>query len=105
MFGGGFEVSCVRPAGGLESSLDWAWAGRANGRSSIVCSTDIAKYPLNTPGESTQGAGAVALLVREEPRLLSFDNVIGTYMEDKDDFWSPLFSTTAVVHGKHSDKC
>src|SRR5207244_11004035 len=73
--------------------------------SSIVCSTDIAKYPLNTPGESTQGAGAVALLVREEPRLLSFDNVIGTYMEDEDDFWRPLFSTTAVVHGKHSERC
>jgi hydroxymethylglutaryl-CoA synthase len=85
--------------------LDWAWAGRSNGRSSIVCSTDIAKYPLKTPGEPTQGAGAVALLVREGPRLLSFDNVIGTYMEDEDDFWRPLFSTTAVVHGKHSEKC
>src|SRR5260370_12366602 len=26
-------------------------------------------------------------------------------MEDEDDFWRPLFSTTAVVHGKHSEKC
>src|SRR2546422_8869981 len=61
-----YKFACVSTADALESSLDWAWAGRANGRSSIVCSTDIAKYPLNTPGESTQGAGAVALLVREE---------------------------------------
>jgi hydroxymethylglutaryl-CoA synthase len=26
-------------------------------------------------------------------------------MEDEDDFWRPLFSTTAVVHGKHSERC
>ncbi len=100
-----YKFACVSTADALESSLDWAWAGRSNGRCSIVCSTDIAKYPLNTPGESTQGAGAVALLIKENPRLLSFDNVIGTYMEDEDDFWRPLFSTTAVVHGKHSEKC
>src|SRR6266700_1885435 len=100
-----YKFACVSTADALESSLDWAWAGRSNGRCSIVCSTDIAKYSLNTPGEPTQGAGAVALLVKENPRLLAFDNVIGTYMEDEDDFWRPLFSTTAVVHGKHSEKC
>ena len=100
-----YKFACVSTADALESSLDWAWAGRSNSRCSIVCSTDIAKYPLNTPGESTQGAGAVALLIKENPRLLAFDSVIGTYMEDEDDFWRPLFSTTAVVHGKHSEKC
>jgi len=72
---------------------------------SIVCATDIARYPLNTPGEPTQGAGAVAFLIKENPRLLAYDTVIGTYMEDEDDFWRPLFSTTAVVQGKHSEKC
>ena len=100
-----YKFACVSTADALESSLDWAWAGRSNGRVSIVCATDIAKYPLNTPGEPTQGAGAVAFLVKENPRLLAFDPVIGTYMEDEDDFWRPLFSTTAVVHGKHSEKC
>ncbi len=100
-----YKFACVSTADALESSLDWAWAGRSNGRCSIVCATDIAKYPLNGPGEPTQGAGAVALLVKENPRLVAFDSVIGTYMEDEDDFWRPLFSTTAVVHGKHSEKC
>jgi hydroxymethylglutaryl-CoA synthase len=100
-----YKFACVSTADALESSLDWAWAGRSNGRSSIVCSTDIAKYPLNTPGEPTQGAGAVALLVKENPRLIAFDTVIGSYMQDEDDFWRPLFSTTAIVHGKHSEKC
>jgi hydroxymethylglutaryl-CoA synthase len=100
-----YKFACVSTADALESSLDWAWAGRSNGKVSIVCATDIARYPLNSPGEPTQGAGAVAFLVKENPRLLAFDNVIGTYMEDEDDFWRPLFSTTAVVHGKHSEKC
>lgn len=100
-----YKFACVSTADALESSLDWAWAGRSNGRCSIVCSVDIAKYPLNTPGEPTQGAGAVALLVKERPRLIAFDPVIGSYMQDEDDFWRPLFSTTAIVHGKHSEKC
>src|SRR5207247_5995515 len=76
-----------------------------NTNSIIFYSTYITKYPLNTPGESTQGAREVPLLIKENPRLLAFDSVIGTYMEDEDDFWRPLFSTTAVVHGKHSEKC
>jgi len=100
-----YKFACVSIADALESSLDWAWAGRSNGRSSIICATDIARYPLTSPGEPTQGAGAVALLVKEDPRLLAIDPVIGTHMEDEDDFWRPLFSTTAVVHGKHSERC
>ncbi len=31
-----YKFACVSTADALESSLDWAWAGRANGRSSIV---------------------------------------------------------------------
>lgn len=100
-----YKFACVSTADALESALDMAWAGRSNGRCSIICATDIAKYPLGSPGEPTQGAGAVALLVKEEPRLLQFDPIVGTYMEDEDDFWRPLFSTTAVVHGKHSERC
>jgi len=100
-----YKFACVSTADALESSLDWAWAGRSNGKVSIVCATDIAKYPMNTAGEPTQGAGAVAFLVKENPRLLAYDPIIGTYMEDEDDFWRPLFSTTAVVQGKHSEKC
>jgi hydroxymethylglutaryl-CoA synthase len=100
-----YKFACVSPADALESSLDWIWSGRSNGKTSIVCATDIAKYPLDSPGEPTQGAGAVALLVKENPRLLAYDPIIGTYMEDVDDFFRPVYSSTAVVHGKYSEKC
>ena len=39
--------------------------------------SDIAKYGIGTPGEQHRGAGAVAMLINQNPRILSFndDNV------------------------------
>ena len=46
----------------------------------LVIASDIAKYGIGTPGEPTQGAGAVAMLISQNPRILSFndDNVAQT---------------------------
>ena len=46
----------------------------------MVVAADIAKYGLNSGGEPTQGAGAVAMLVASEPRILALkeDNVMLT---------------------------
>lgn len=70
----------------------------------LVIASDIAKYGLNTPGESTQGAGAVAMLVTENPRILVLndDNVAQT--RDIMDFWRPNYSTTPFVNGIYSTK-
>ena len=38
----------------------------------VVCS-DIAEYARGTSGEATQGAGAVAMLIESQPRLIEFD--------------------------------
>ena len=40
------------------------------GRQAIVVSADIAEYALGSTGEPTQGAGAVAMLVESEAKLL-----------------------------------
>ena len=55
----------------------------------MVVAADIAKYGLNSGGEPTQGAGAVAMLVASEPRILALkeDNVMLT--QDIYDFWRP----------------
>src|SRR5699024_11043964 len=45
----------------------------------LVLASDIARYGLNTSGEVTQGAGAIAMVVANEPRILSFENE-STYM-------------------------
>ncbi len=43
------------------------------GRQAIVVSADIAEYARGSSGEPTQGAGAVAMLLEENPRLLALD--------------------------------
>ena len=68
----------------------------------LVIASDIAKYGAETPGEPTQGAGAVAMLISQNPRILEFneDNVAQT--RDIMDFWRPNYSTTPYVNGVYS---
>ena len=68
----------------------------------LVLASDIAKYGINTPGEPTQGAGAISMLISSNPRILAFndDNVAQT--RDVMDFWRPNYSTTPYVNGLYS---
>ena len=68
----------------------------------LVIASDIAKYGIDTPGEPTQGAGSVAMLVTQNPRILAFndDNVAQT--RDVMDFWRPNYSSTPFVNGIYS---
>lgn len=68
----------------------------------LIISSDIARYQLDSPGEPTQGAGAVAMLVSANPALLEIEAAAGLFTDDVDDFWRPNDSTTAVVDGKLS---
>ncbi|RSI44962.1 Polyketide biosynthesis 3-hydroxy-3-methylglutaryl-ACP synthase PksG [Streptococcus cristatus] len=68
----------------------------------LVIASDIAKYGIEAPGEPTQGAGAIAMLISQNPRILEFndDNVAQT--RDIMDFWRPNYSTTPYVNGVYS---
>lgn len=68
----------------------------------LVIASDIAKYGIGTPGEPTQGAGSIAMLITSHPRILAFneDNVAQT--RDIMDFWRPNYSTTPFVNGMYS---
>ncbi|WP_025777192.1 hydroxymethylglutaryl-CoA synthase family protein [Brevibacterium sp. VCM10] len=72
---------------------------RSPGQRVLVIASDVARYELDTPGEPTQGAGAVAMLVSAEPKLLEIEPVSGLNSADVDDFWRPNDSTTAIVDG------
>lgn len=48
-----------------------AFDGR--GRQAIVVSADIAEYERGSSGEPTQGAGAIAALLEQSPKLLTLD--------------------------------
>jgi hydroxymethylglutaryl-CoA synthase len=98
--------ACFGGTAGLMAALDWIASGSARGRKALIVCTDIARYGLASPGEPTQGAGAVALVVSENPRLMALEvGVTGSYSQDVNDFWRPLYSKEAVVDGHHSVQC
>ena len=43
----------------------------------LVVASDIARYTLGSPGESTQGCGAVAFTISADPRVLAIDPEAG----------------------------
>lgn len=71
-------------------------------QSAIVIGSDIARYGVNTPGEVTQGAGSISLLIKSDPSILSLNDGHSAYSEDINDFWRPNNHTTALVEGKYS---
>jgi hydroxymethylglutaryl-CoA synthase len=70
----------------------------------LVLAADIARYDLASPGEPTQGAGAVAMLVSANPRVLALDPESGFHAEDIMDFWRPNYREEALVDGKYSTR-
>lgn len=68
----------------------------------LVIASDIAKYGIKSGGESTQGAGSIAMLIKKDPRIaiINNDNVYQT--RDLMDFWRPNYSPYPYVDGKFS---
>lgn len=98
--------ACYGATAGLTSAADWILSGRARGRKALIIASDIARYGIGTPGEPTQGAGAVAMVVSENPRLFELEmNCIGDYSTQVMDFWRPLYSKYAFADGHYSIDC
>ncbi|APZ48314.1 hydroxymethylglutaryl-CoA synthase [Jeotgalibaca sp. PTS2502] len=73
-------------------------------RKALVIATDIARYGLATGGEVTQGAGAVAMIVSANPRIMSLENNSAYLSKDIMDFWRPTYSEYAMVDGQYSNE-
>jgi hydroxymethylglutaryl-CoA synthase len=98
--------ACYGGTAGLMTALDWLASGNARGKKALIVCSDIARYGLGTPGEPTQGAGAVALIVGPKPRLVAIDAAtVGTYSKHVFDFWRPIDSKDARVDGHYSASC
>ncbi|MBR8641430.1 hydroxymethylglutaryl-CoA synthase [Streptomyces tuirus] len=68
----------------------------------LVIASDVSKYDLDSPGEATQGAAAVAMLVGAEPALVRIEEPSGLFTADVMDFWRPNYRETALVDGQES---
>ncbi len=79
--------ACVGAVDALHNSMDWVAAG--TNRKAVVIASDFAKYELGSTGEYTQGAGAVAMLITEDPGILRFSDTWGVAMQSVGDFHKP----------------
>jgi len=103
---GGIECkfACVSGSYALYDNSNWIRAGESGGKSAIVVVSDIAKYDLGSSGEYTQGAGAIAMLVNDNPRIMQFDpKVTSTSIKNEYDFYRPFGKETPIVHGQYSN--
>ncbi len=94
--------ACYSATAALRMARSWC-SEAGKGRKALVIASDIARYEVGSPGEPTQGAGAVAMLVSDKPSLLVFDDFPEAYYtEDVMDFWRPNYRNTALVQGNLS---
>jgi hydroxymethylglutaryl-CoA synthase len=103
---GGIETkfACVSGSYALYDNANWIRADEADGKSALVVVSDIAKYDMGSSGEMTQGAGAVVMLLNDNPRLMEFDpKVTSTSIKDEYDFYRPFGKETPIVHGQYSN--
>lgn len=96
--------ACVGGVDAMHNSIDYVRVNPA--KKAIVIAADYAKYGLESTGEYTQGAGAVAMLISNQPDLIAFDNNWGIGMESVFDFFKPHQSTsdTAVLNALGTTK-
>ncbi len=79
--------ACIGGVDAFHNCLDYI---RLNpSKKAIVVTTDNAKYDLNSTGEYTQGAGAIAMLVTSNPRILLINQPVGVSTEGVFDFFKP----------------
>ena len=97
--------ACYAGTAALMTAADWVRAGGNRRRRALVIAADIARYTVGSPGEPTQGAGAVAMLVGPEPSALVLGEESATYAANVHDFWRPLYSKDAFVDGHYSVQC
>lgn len=84
--------ACIGAVDALQNCVDYI---RINpSKKALVIATDNAKYDLNSTGEYTQGAGAIAMLITSNPRILHFSNAVGIATEGVFDFFKPRQSFT-----------
>jgi len=69
-----FKHACLGGVYGMKGALRHLALDGAGGQAIVVCA-DIAEYARGSSGEPTQGAGAVAMLLEENPTLAKVDLV------------------------------
>jgi len=96
------KQACYSGTAGLQLALPYL---RENpNKKVLLIASDIARYGLRTTAESSQGCGAVAMVLSAYPRIIAFESEHGIVADNVMDFWRPNYSHDAFVDGKYSSK-
>lgn len=83
------KFACLAGTQCINDAYTWIASGRHRGRKALVIATDTALYARGDAGEATQGAGAVAMLIDEDPSLVAISREQGIGSADETDFLKP----------------
>ncbi|MGZ9734560.1 hydroxymethylglutaryl-CoA synthase family protein [Flavobacterium sp. GNP002] len=92
-----FTFACIGGVDAMQNCIDFVTLNPT--KKAIVVTTDFAKYDLNSTGEYTQGAGALAMLITSNPRIIAFENNWATSTKGVFDFFKPYrtISKTSIT--------
>lgn len=90
--------ACVGAVDAFQNCYDWVRLNPT--KKAIVVASDVAKYELNSTGEYTQGAGAVAVLVASNPSIIAIDSTFGVATKSEGDFFKPrrFYNKNAILN-------
>ena len=99
-----FTFACIGGVDALQNCVDFIKIHPT--KKAVIVTTDFAKYDLNSTGEYTQGAGAVAMLVCSNPNLLAFKDNWATSTKGVFDFFKPYHTIKkSDISGNDFNEC
>ena len=96
------KEACYAATAGIQLAKDYL--SNHSEEQVLLIASDIARYGLNTPGETTQGGGSVAMILKENPQIATISEETKYVSQDLMDFWRPLYSDIAYADGHYSTK-
>ncbi len=94
------KQACYSATFGLQMALMWLQQNPT--KKVLLIAADVARYQIGSAAESSQGSGAMAMLISANPRLLTLDNYAGFCTKETMDFWRPNYLDYALVDGRLS---
>lgn len=94
------KQACYSATGGLQLALDWL--RQHQDKAALIIASDIARYKVHSSAESSQGGGAIAMLLKANPSLITLNPSSAVSTKQCLDFWHPNALPYALVDGKLS---
>jgi hydroxymethylglutaryl-CoA synthase len=93
------KQACYASTAALQLAKDYVFAHPD--KRALVVASDVAWYGLESAGEVTQGAGAIAMIVKVNPKLAVIEGG-SPFVVNNEDFYRPSHQEVPIVDGKLS---